>query len=63
MFNIEANDNVLIFILVSFLYCGSDAALWVCTHAFTSKHECVYAICSTCKYEIEDKNKQKNTKL
>ena len=44
------------------MYCGSDAALWVCTHAFNSKNECVYAICSTCKYGIEDKDKNKNTK-
>ena len=48
--------------LASFVYCGSDAALWVCTHEFTSKHECVYAICSNYKYEIEDNNKQKNKK-
>ena len=44
------------------MYCGSDAALWVCTHAFTSNHECVYAICSICKYGIEDKDKGKITK-
>ena len=41
------------------MYCGSDAALWICKHVLTSKHECVYAICSTCKYEIEDKDKKK----
>ena len=41
------------------MYCGSDAALWVCTHAFTPNHECVYAICSACKYGDESKDKNK----
>ena len=63
MSNFEANHNIFIFILASFMYCGSDESLWVCTHALTTNHKCVYAICSTCKYDIEDKDKKKNTKL
>ena len=62
MFIFETNYNFHIFILASFVYCGSDVGLWVCTHAFTSNHECVYAICSTCKYGIEDKDKGKKYK-
>ena len=41
------------------MYCRSDAALWVCTYAFTPNHECVYAICSSCKYGDEKKDNNK----
>ena len=44
------------------MYCGSGEPLWICAHAFTPNHECVYAICSNCKYKIEGNEKTKRRK-
>ena len=51
-----------ILLLASFVYCGSGEPLWICAHAFTPNHECVYAICSNCKYKIEGNEKTKRRK-
>ena len=58
----ETNNKFSILLLASFVYCGSEEPLWICAHEFTTNHECVYAICSSCKYRSEDNDKAKRRK-
>ena len=53
--NLNYTDEIVVL-------CGDTSPLWICCNAMDENHKCVYAICNSCKYVLDEHQGQISTR-